>query len=68
MTTKPYRWKGWEYETANGLHMKISKKHIFREGEDVAVCGIKPEGVTPNCNEGDGGCRKCYKWEWNIKE
>jgi hypothetical protein len=54
-------WKGWEYETANGLHMYMSKRHVFVAGHPV--CGVR----TPNPNLIDRGlgeyaCHKCQAW------
>jgi hypothetical protein len=52
-------WKGWEYETANGLHIYQSKRHYFTK-KDQAVCGIRPPSrIGAHTGEGDGICKKC---------
>lgn len=62
-----YSWKGWEYETSNGLHMVMSKRHIFKRGDSQTICGITPpRRVIPNGGEGDGGCKRCLHWEDNL--
>ena len=56
-------WKGWEYETKDGLHVYMSKRHYFLDYEPTAICGaIPPKGLKATTFEGDGVCKKCDKW------
>jgi hypothetical protein len=52
-------WKGWEYESANGLHMVMTKSHFFVDGE-TALCGVTiPQNVGVGAMDGEcGRCRK----------
>ncbi len=56
-------WLGWEYETPNGLHMVISKRHYFLPADLTAVCGrCPPVWLGASKNEGDYACRVCERW------
>lgn len=57
-------WKGWEYESPNGLHMVMTKSHFFKEEEyglsQTALCGVSiPENVGVGAMDGEcGRCRR----------
>ncbi len=52
-------WKGWEYETSNGLHVYVSKRHYFID-VDRAVCGIRPpKHIGAHKDVGEYACCKC---------
>ncbi len=58
-----YNWKGWEYESWDGLHMIMSKRHIFPAYSNQAVCGVIAPKPGASVAEGDTPCKKCQRWE-----
>ena len=61
-------WKGWEYETSNGLHMYVSKRHYFDRNSGQAVCGARPpRHIGAHADEGDYACRRCERIVDNLE-
>lgn len=55
-------WKGWEYVSANGLHMVVSKSHFFKNGDRTrpAVCGARMPELLDSA-PGNDDCKRCKK-------
>jgi len=59
-------WKGWEYESQNGLHMIQSKRHIIIE--NLTACGKLVPMHLVNRDVGNDVCRKCQSAEERLEK